>query len=149
MQARSRMLRPQPEGSDISKLVELFQRKRMSPRQKTKEIRRVCEFDGESQTLDLTRSNNVAISLKAFREFTNKSCERSSHFWTQREDWGIVSNSCVTSCHSDSEDYQGIRWKRRSTRPAETWFQEIADIKRIESKIVMRAMELFVSERRS
>jgi hypothetical protein len=27
MQARSRMLRPQPEGSDISKLVELFQKK--------------------------------------------------------------------------------------------------------------------------
>jgi hypothetical protein len=36
-------------------------------RVKRQEIRRVCEFDGESQALDLTRSNNVAISLKAFR----------------------------------------------------------------------------------
>jgi hypothetical protein len=62
----------QPEGSDISKLVELFQKKTNVNASKDKKIRRVCEFDGESQTLDLTRSNNVAISLKAFREFTNK-----------------------------------------------------------------------------
>jgi hypothetical protein len=126
----------QPEGSDISKLVELFPENEMSPRQKTRNPTSLW-FDGESQTLDLTRSNNVAISLKAFRENSLTRAARDHRI--------SGPNAKIGGCVEFLRDLLPLRrvkiikaydGSERSTRPAETWFQEIADIKRIESKLM-------------
>lgn len=140
----------QPEGSDISKLVELFQKKTNVNASKDKKSDESVSSTAKAKLLDLTRSNNVSISLKAFREFSNKELREIIAFLDPTRKIGgdrveflrdllpTPTEVKIIKAYDGSED---------RLVPAETWFQEIADIKRIESKIdVMRAMELFVSE---
>jgi hypothetical protein len=128
----------------------LFQKKTNVTASKDKKSDESVSSTAKAKLLDLTRSNNVAISLKAFREFTNKELREIIAFLDPTRKIGgdrveflrdllpTPTEVKIIKAYDGSED---------RLVPAETWFQEIADIKRIESKIdVMRAMELFVSE---
>jgi hypothetical protein len=59
-----------PEEADIKKLHELFQKKDNSAAAKKKAAAAEGAADGMAKLLDLTRANNIAISLKAFNDFT-------------------------------------------------------------------------------
>ena len=59
-----------PEESDISRLEELFQKRDNSAAAKKKAAAADGAGEGMAKLLDLTRANNIAISLKAFNDFT-------------------------------------------------------------------------------
>lgn len=59
-----------PEEADIKKFLELFQKKDNSAAAKKKAAAAESAADGMAKLLDLTRANNIAISLKAFNDFT-------------------------------------------------------------------------------
>ena len=70
---KRKMTIAQPEGSDISKLVELFQKKT------NKRAVSAADASGSSgksddmaKLIDLNRANNLAISLKAFKDFSHQ-----------------------------------------------------------------------------
>jgi hypothetical protein len=140
----------QPEGSDISKLVELFQKKTNVTASKDKKSDESVSSTAKAKLLDLTRSNNVSISLKAFREFSNKELREIIAFLDPTRKIGGDRVEFLRDLLPTPTEVKIIKaYDGTEDRlvPAETWFQEIADVKRIESKIdVMRAMELFVSE---
>ena len=61
----------EPESIDINKLVELFQKKQPTNANQ-KSSRGETVGVGKAKLLDLARSNNIAISLKAFKEFKHE-----------------------------------------------------------------------------
>jgi hypothetical protein len=140
----------EPEGSDISKLVELFQKKTNVNASKDKKSDESVSSTSKAKLLDLTRSNNVSISLKAFKEFTNKELREIIAFLDPTRKIGgdrVEFLSDLLPTPTEVKIIKAYDGSQDRLVPAETWFQEIADIKRIESKIdVMRAMELFMSE---
>ena len=62
-----------PEESDIKKLEELFQKRDNSAASKKKAAGADEAGGGMAKLLDLTRANNIAISLKKFNDFTFRS----------------------------------------------------------------------------
>ena len=62
-----------PEEADIKKLEELFQKRDNSAAAKKKASGVDDAGGGMAKLLDLTRANNIAISLKAFNDFTFRS----------------------------------------------------------------------------
>ena len=62
-----------PEEADIKKLEELFQKRDNNAAAKKKASGAVNADGGMAKLLDLTRANNIAISLKAFNDFTFRS----------------------------------------------------------------------------
>eukprot|EP00956_Cyclotella_meneghiniana_P041529 scaffold229838_cov50-Cyclotella_meneghiniana.AAC.2 len=62
-----------PEESDIKKLEELFQKRDNSAASKKKAAAADEAGGGMAKLLDLTRANNIAISLKKFNDFTFRS----------------------------------------------------------------------------
>jgi hypothetical protein len=140
----------QPEGSDISKLVELFQKKTNANVPKDKKCDDSVGSTAKAKLLDITRSNNVAISLKAFKDFSKKELGeiiafidptrkiRGERVEFLRDLLPTANEIKIVTAYNGDEN---------RLVPAEKWFRKIADIKRIESKIdVMRTMEMFVDE---
>ena len=140
------------EDADPSKLVELFQRKPKSAKPKT-----VRNDDGGSiatkaRLIDLNRSNNVAISLKAFKDFSYAELCNIIMFLDpckklEGERIPFLRDLLPTQTEIKAvSDYTGSNDR---LVPAEIWFRQISSIKRIETKVkVMRTMEMLQVEAR-
>jgi Formin Homology 2 Domain len=141
----------EPERSDITKLVELFQKKKPSAIQK--ERRKDDELSngaGKAKLLDLTRSNNIAISLKAFKEFSHTELAEIIGFLDptrkiRGERAQFIRDLLPTMTEIKIiEEFSGSDDR---LVPAELWFRHLRGIKRLERKAhVLRTMEMFTAE---
>ena len=139
----------QPQGSDISKLVELFQKKSTVKSVKDKG----SEGDngiGKAKLIDLNRANIVAISLKAFKDFSYD--ELAEILQTVDPDHKLHGERVqfVKDLLPTATEISAVkRYYGSPDRlvPAEQWFQKIVHIKRLEAKAhVLHTMEVFESE---
>ena len=139
----------QPEGSDISKLVELFQKK--STVKKAKTIGGESDNGiGKAKLIDLNRANIVAISLKAFKDFSHdelanilQNVDPDHKLHGERVQFVRDLLPTTTEISAIKRYYGGPE----RLVPAEQWFQKIVHIKRLEAKAhVLHTMEVFESE---
>ncbi|CAB9514284.1 Disheveled-associated activator of morphogenesis 1 [Seminavis robusta] len=141
----------QPARSDISKLVELFQKK------STVKVMKGAPKDGnddkgvgKAKLLDINRANIIAISLKAFKDFSY-------------DELASILQNVDPLCRLRGERVQFVRDLLPTAAeisnikryygspdrlvPAELWFQKIVHIKRLDEKAhVLHAMEVFETE---
>ena len=134
-----------PEEDDIRKLEEIFQKKN-SIASKTKNIK--AEVDsGMAKLLDLTRANNIAISLKAFNDFTFRSLAETIN--DLDPDTKIVGERVqfIPNLLPTPKEIAAVkRYKGDDDKliTAELFFRQLINIKRIEDKVqVMRTMSTF------
>lgn len=139
----------QPERGDISKLIDLFQKKSNSAKEKLSEN---SGFDGgkTAKLLELTRSNNIAISLKAFKEFSHKELAETIAFMDPQKKIRGERVQFLKGLLPTALEIKAIRSYVGSDdrlSPAECWFRQIQDIERIEQKVkVIQTMESFTAE---
>jgi Formin Homology 2 Domain/Subunit CCDC53 of WASH complex len=143
----------EPEGNDISKLVELFQKKTSKAAKKEKKAATNSDPSEKAKLLDLNRSNNIAISLKAFKDFEfAELAEVIMHLDPMRKIQGERVHFLRDLLPTQTEIKIIKSYDGSPSRlvPAELWFQSIADIKRIEVKVqVLRTMEMLKVEAKS
>eukprot|EP00957_Ditylum_brightwellii_P078795 5991267-Ditylum_brightwellii.AAC.1 len=147
----------EPMDGDISKLEELF-RKKSSTRRPRGGVSQKNGAKAEdsledkqmAKLIDLTRANNVAISLKAFKDFTHEELARTlGDLDPARKIKGervqFIANLLPTAI-----EVQAVKsYKGEDSRlvPAEIFFRHLESIKRIEEKVlVMQTMETFHSD---
>ena len=137
-----------PAGSDITNLINLFQKKTKAAG--TRKKRTEGSSSDNAKLLDLTRSNNVAISLKAFKDVSHKELamiiqDLDPHRKIRGERVQFIRDLLPTTNEVKLiRDYDGSESR---LVPAEIWFRHIAHIKRIETKAqVLRTMEMFRGE---
>jgi len=139
----------QPEGSDISKLVELFQKKNATKSVKGKDSESE-KGSGKAKLIDLNRANIVAISLKAFKDFTyDELASILEHVDPYHKLHGERVEFVKDLLPTPTEVSAVKRYFGNPDRlvPAELWFQKIVHIKRLEAKAhVLHTMEVFESE---
>ena len=146
LKKKRKLISTNPEELDIKKLEEVFQKKQNNATTKKMTVGQEDTND-MAKLLDLTRANNVAISLKAFNDFTFRSLAETI-------------NDIDPDCKIDSERVQFIpnllpsaneiqsikKYSGDDDRliTAELFFRHLVPIKRIEDKVnVMRAMSTF------
>ncbi|KAL3815366.1 hypothetical protein ACHAXA_000753 [Cyclostephanos tholiformis] len=135
-----------PEELDIKKLEELFQKRQNNIA--TKKAAGLEENSSDmAKILDLTRANNIAISLKAFNDFTFRSLAETINdidpdFKIDGERVQFIPNLLPTAKELQAiKKYDGGDDKLIS---AELFFRQLLPIKRIDDKVkVMRAMSMF------
>ena len=133
---------------DFKKLKEMFQRKE----QKQKDMKNIDPTNGigKAKLLDITRSNNVAISLKAFKEFTHAELSEIIRFLDPiRKIRGERTNFIRDLLPTLTEVKLVNEYTGADDRlvPAELWFRHLRGIQRIERKArVIRTMEMFTSD---
>lgn len=137
------------QSGDISKLVQLFQKKLPSAirnESRKEELHGV----GKVKLLDLTRSNNIAISLKAFKEFRHEELANIIGFLDPtRKIRGERATLIRDLIPTTTEMKIVIDFKGTDERlvPAEVWFRHLTGIKRLETKAqVLKTMEMFSAE---
>ena len=136
----------QPEGSDISKLVELFQKKT------NKKV--VSAGDGAgsngkgddmAKLIDLNRANNLAISLKAFKDFSHAElAETIAHLDPLQRITGERVQFMKDLLPTPTEVKVIKAYKGSETRlvPAELFFTKMVKISRLQTKVqVMQTMD--------
>jgi hypothetical protein len=146
LKKKRKLISTNPEELDIKKLEEVFQKKQNNANTKKMTVGQE-DMNDMAKLLDLTRANNVAISLKAFNDFTFRSLAETI-------------NDIDPDCKIDSERVQFIpnllptaneiqsikKYSGDDDRliTAELFFRHLVPIKRIEDKVkVMRAMSTF------
>lgn len=137
-----------PEESDIKKLEELFQKRNNSKTAMMKAGAKEGESSNDmAKLLDLTRANNIAISLKAFNDFTFRSLAETMNDLDPDckivgERVGFISNLLPTPKEVQAiKKYKGDDDKLIT---AELFFRQLVSIKRIEDKVrVMKTMVTF------
>jgi len=139
----------EPERSDISKLVELFQRKKTSSARNDKK-NDGSSGSGKARLLDLTRSNNIAISLKAFKDFSSKDLADIIGFLDPTRKIPGEHSQFIRDLLPTAPEMKIIaEYNGTDDRlvPAELWFRHLRGIKRLETKAqILRTMEMFSSE---
>ena len=137
-----------PEESDIKKLEELFQKRNNSKTPKKKGSAHDGEAGNEmAKLLDLTRANNIAISLKAFNDFTFRSLAETID--DLDPDCKIVGERVqfIPNLLPSPKEIQAIKkYKGEDEKliTAELFFRQLVSIKRIEDKVrVMKTMVTF------
>jgi hypothetical protein len=139
------------QSSDFTKLVELFKKKpKTCLPMDGKKLASKSRSPPRANLLDLSRCNNVAISLKQFKEFSHEDLRDIIAFLDpmQRirgERVEFLRDILPTASESRKvEAYDGIEDCLVST---EIWFRRVACIQRLERKVeVIRSMEVFTSE---
>ena len=137
-----------PEEADIKKLEELFQKRDNS---KTGKIKTGTQVDASgndmAKILDITRANNIAISLKAFNDFTFRSLAETIN--DLDPDSKIVGERVqfIPSLLPTPKEIQAIKKYSGDDEKlitAELFFRQLVSIKRIEDKVkVMQTMCTF------
>lgn len=140
----------EPERSDITTLVALFQKKKPSTIREEKKKADAGGRNSKARLLDLTRSNNLAISLKAFKDFSHQELAdiigfldptrkiRGERAQFIRDLLPTAPEMKIISEYSGSDE---------RLVPAELWLRHLRGIKRLETKAqVLRTMEMFTSE---
>jgi len=139
----------QPETGDISKLIALFQKKSA---QKTTKAKKEDDSpsNGKANLLDLTRANNVAISLQAFKDISFKELADVIAFLDPARRITGERTLFLRGLLPTLNEVKVIREYEGSDDrliPAERWFRQVAGIQRIDEKVlVMQTMETFRSE---
>ena len=140
----------QPERSDVSKLVSLFQKKTTQGKRKEVGAESDSSSTGKARLLDLTRSNNIAISLKAFKDFTFKELADIISFLDPlRQVTGerVLFLRDLLPTTAEQDMIRSFEGPDDRLLPAELWFRHLQHIKRIDTKaLVMRTLETFHSE---
>ena len=140
---------PEPDRCDFAQLLERFQKKpATSKRGPVRSDASVAT--GKAKLLDLTRSNNIAISLKSFKEFDYTELANILAFLDPcRNIRGERSQFLRDLLPTTPElrimsEYQGSDDR---LVPAELWFCKLRGIKRLETKArVIRTMEMFTTD---
>ena len=138
----------EPEPMDFSQLKQMFQRKE----QKQKDMKTIDATNGigKAKLLDITRANNIAISLKAFKEFTHSELAEIIQFLDPirkiRGERTIFIRDLLPTLTEVKiiDEYNGPDDR---LVPAEVWFRHLRGIQRIERKArVIRTMEMFTAD---
>jgi len=138
-------------SKQVSEHVELFQKKPEGTSEAaTKKKKANTETKAMARLIDINRANNVAISLKAFKEFNNKELAQIIEFVDPHQkitgDRALFMRDLLPAPAEVKaiKNYNGADDK---LVPAEKWFQQIVHIKRIDAKVrVMRTIEAFRGE---
>jgi len=141
-----------PEESDIKKLEELFQKRNAKLKAgggggSGKGSGRDEVSTDMAKLLDLTRANNIAISLKAFNDFTFRSLAETID--DLDPDCKIVGERVqfIPNLLPSPKEIQSIKkFKGEDDKliTAELFFRQLVSIKRIEDKVqVMKTMSTF------
>jgi hypothetical protein len=139
-----------PEAIDISKHIEAFQKKPNASGIPAKKVNNSTDKKDTAKLIDLNRANNVAISLRAFKDFSNKELshiiEYIDPFEKIKGDRALFIRDLLPS---------GIEVKAIKTYTgedhrlvsAEKWFKQIVHVSRVEEKVqVLRTIETFKRE---
>jgi hypothetical protein len=139
-----------PEAAiDISKHVEMFQKKSGTSADEKKKVTNRSNADSKemAKLIDLNRANNVAITLKAFNDFSHTDLARVIEFL---DPFGSIKGDRALFMKDLLPGMAEVKAIKSYTGSddrlvtAEKWFKSILHIKRIEDKIqVMRTMETF------
>jgi hypothetical protein len=138
------------EAIDISKHVELFQKKPEGSDASKKAVKTGSENKDMAKLIDLNRANNVAISLKAFKEFSHEELSQVIEFVDPfgkiRGDRALFIRDLLPAA-AEVKVIKNYKGDVNRLVPAEKWFRQIVHVKRIEEKIhVLRTMETFKVE---
>jgi hypothetical protein len=142
-----------PEGTAFSKLKELFEKKKNNHVPKNKSMSQSKSTSTKANLLDINRSNNIAISLKAFKEYSFAELSEIIRFLDplkklHGERVHFLRDLLPTI--SETNIVKSFDGPESMLDPAERWFKSIVNIKRIESKVnVLRTMEMLEVEARS
>jgi hypothetical protein len=139
-----------PQSCDMTKLVELFQKKPTTCLPLDSKRAAKARSTPRANLLDITRCNNVAISLKAFKEFSHHDLRDIIAFVDpmQKIRGERIELLCdILPTVSEARKIKAYTGSEDSLVPTEMWFRQIARIQRLERKVqVIRTMEIFVSE---
>lgn len=136
----------QPESGDISKLVELFQKKTNNRLGAVGESS-ASNSDGKAKLVELNRANNIAISLKAFKDFSYKElAETIAHLDPLRKIRGervqFIKDLLPTA--SEVKTIKAYKGDDSKLVQAELFFKELVVVPRIQTKVlVMQTMDTF------
>ena len=136
-----------PEESDIKKLEEIFQKRNNNNTSKIKSVGQDEDSKDMAKLLDLTRANNIAISLKSFSDFTFRSLAET--IGDLDPDCKIVGERVqfLPNLLPTPKEIQAIKIYNGDDDKlitAELFFRQLVPIKRIEDKVkVLRAMSTF------
>ena len=142
-----------PEASAISKLKELFEKKTNKSMPKDRKASLASDGPKKAKLLDINRSNNIAISLKAFKDYSYGELSEIIRFLDplrrlHGERVHFLRDLLPTV--SETKLVQSFDGPDSMLGPAERWFKSIVGIKRIEAKVrVLRTMEMLEIEARS
>jgi hypothetical protein len=133
---------------DITKHVEMFQKQPETAVQRKKNGQNPGSDSKEmAKLIDLNRANNVAITLKAFNDFSHKELAQLIEFLDPhakiKGDRALFMKDLLPSS-AESKAIKGYKGCDDRLVGAEKWFKHIVHIKRIEDKIqIMRTLETF------
>jgi hypothetical protein len=132
---------------DISKHVEMFQKQPDAVVGKRKPVKSSSDTKGMAKLIDLNRANNVAITLKAFSEYSHAELAQIIEFLDPqgkiKGDRALFMKDLLPVATEVKAIKSYVGGDERLVT-AEKWFKHITHIKRIEEKIfVMRTMETF------
>ena len=137
-----------PEEGEISKHIELFQKKQTSDEnKKSRKVQTGASDKAIAKLMDLNRANNVAISLKAFKDFSRKELSDIIQFLDPLHK---VKGDRVTFLRDllpappEVKAIQNYNGSDEALVPAELWFKQVISVKRAEEKVgVLRTIETF------
>jgi hypothetical protein len=132
---------------DISKHVEQFQKK---PEKAVEAKKSTKPGQGTKEMANLINGNrkqNVAITLKAFNDFSYKELSQAIQFLDPfgkiKGDRALFMKDLLPT-HTEVKLIKAYTGSDEHLDMAERWFRQIVDVKRIEEKVqVMRTMETF------
>lgn len=136
-----------PEESDIKKLEDIFQKRNNSNTRKIKTSSQDEGGNDMAKLLDLTRANNIAISLKSFNDFTFRSLSETIGDLDPNQK--IVGDrvdflSDLLPKHKEIQAIKTYNGDEDKLTTAELFFRQLVPIKRIDNKVkVIQAMATF------
>ncbi|GAX11743.1 hypothetical protein FisN_7Lh124 [Fistulifera solaris] len=136
-----------PEKTEFNELMELFQKKANTGKIRSTKKTDTGTGSEKAKLLDITRSNNVAISLKAFKAFPFEELAEIISFLDplrkiRGEKCQFIRDILPTSSEIRViKEYDGSDDR---LEPAELWFRHLVNIPRLEVKAhILRTMEMF------
>eukprot|EP00934_Nitzschia_sp_Nitz4_P000444 Nitzschia sp. Nitz4//scaffold34_size148208//121684//127830//NITZ4_002993-RA/size148208-processed-gene-0.54-mRNA-1//-1//CDS//3329548834//444//frame0 len=138
------------DDDDLSSHVEQFQKKPDEDEKSKMTTKSTGEGKVMAKLIDLSRANNVAITLKAFNEFSHDELSNIIEFVDPFEkvkgDRALFMKDLLPAT-AEIKVIKSYTGEQDRLVPAEKWFRQIIHIKRVEDKInVLRTMESFRNE---
>lgn len=138
------------DDATISSHVEQFQKKPETDDASRATVKSSSSSKDKAKLIDLTRANNLAITLKAFSEFPQQELAQIIEFVDPfakiKGDRALFMKDLLPAS-AEIKVIKSYKGDEDRLVPAEKWFRQIIHIKRIEEKIhVLRTMESFRNE---
>ena len=139
--------------SDASELLELFQKKPAAVNQRRNTTDAKGSASSKARLVDLNRSNNVAISLKAYKDLSQDQLADIIRYLDPEKKLDNEKIAFLKDLLPSQNEIKAVKeYYGPDDRlvPAELWFRKISTIKRIDTKVkVMRTIEMLEIECRS